>query len=357
MTIVGEDKTQGGHNVSQRQCFVWELAETGFCRVSHGKETAIYVNNVKGFSRRRAPPSFEVLKVVHVTTRYYTLLREEEEEEGEQQEEAAEWDVHQHVPPTSTDELSLMSLTERLRRGGGGGGGGMEIDFVMCCGHFLGRDEEIFDYIDRCSTAAAAASTGKHKGSGSAGADGKGHKGGKGGGGGGSGGAVHAGGGVSGGKGKGVLVGLDHMVESNGKGKTTGTGDNPGKPSSTVTTFGYPITCTVGRKRSGAAYYVNDSDDIAELLATLTNSLDDGKGRVELLQFDADSSLGSSRSLADLARQGSVVNMANVNMSRPGSLVDVARMQNRNQSMSNISDNSSVDAACGGRADERPISA
>jgi hypothetical protein len=45
------------------------------------------------------------------------------------------------------------------------------------------------------------------------------------------------------------------------------------------------------RYSSGAAYYVNDSDDIAELLATLTNSLDDGKGRVELLQFDTESSL------------------------------------------------------------------
>ena len=77
------------------------------------------------------------------------------------------------------------------------------------------------------------------------------------------------------------------------------------KKPSILTTFGTPITCTVGRKRSGAGYYVNDSDDIAELLATLTNSLNDGKGRVELLQFDTESSLGSNRSLADLARQGS----------------------------------------------------
>jgi len=122
MTIVGEDKTQGGHNVSQRQCFVWELAETGFCRVSHGKETAIYVNNVKGFSRRRAPPSFEVLKVVHVTTRYYTLLREEEEEEGEQQEEAAEMgrssarppDVHRRV----VADVAHGKVAPRRRRRG-----------------------------------------------------------------------------------------------------------------------------------------------------------------------------------------------------------------------------------------------
>ena len=80
---------------------------------------------------------------------------------------------------------------------------------------------------------------------------------------------------------------------------------------------------------------MNDSDDIAELLATLTNSLEDGKGRVELLQFDtyAESSLGSSRSLADLVRQGSVRgskdSMANggVNMSRQGSLTDVADVE------------------------------
>jgi len=206
-----------------------------------------------------------------------------------------------------------------------------EIDFVMCCGHFLGRDEDIFEYIDRCSTAfAAASSNGKHKGC-SAGADSKGHKG-KGGGSGAGAGGNHNDDGLSG-KGKGVVS--DRV---DGKGKT---GDD-GKPS-TVTTFGYPMTCTVGRKRSCAAYYVNDSDDIAELLATLTNSLDDGRGRVELLQFNTESSLGSSRSLADLARQGSVASMANVNMSRQGSLADVARM-NRNLSVSNISDNSSVDA-------------
>ena len=67
---------------------------------------------------------------------------------------------------------------------------------------------------------------------------------------------------------------------------------------------------------------MNDSDDIAELLATLTNSLNDGKGRVELLQFDTESSLGSNRSLADLARQGSAANVASI--SRQGSLTDVA---------------------------------
>jgi trehalose 6-phosphate synthase/phosphatase len=94
---------------------------------------------------------------------------------------------------------------------------------------------------------------------------------------------------------------------------------------------------------------VNDSDDIAELLATLTNSLDDGKGRIELLQFDAESSLGSSRSLAELARYGSMVNMS-TNLSRQGSVVDVtAHRYGRNQSVSNFSDNSSLE--CGNKGD------
>ena len=30
------------------------------------------------------------------------------------------------------------------------------VDFVMCCGHFLGRDEDIFEYIERCSNAEAS---------------------------------------------------------------------------------------------------------------------------------------------------------------------------------------------------------
>lgn len=129
-------------------------------------------------------------------------------------------------------------------------------------------------------------------------------------------------------------------------------GNDDNKPS-ILTTFRTPITCTVGRKRSGAGYYVNDSDDIAELLATLTNSLGDGKGRVELLQFDTESSLGSSRSLADLARQNSGANMAL--MSRQGSLVDIATYRvGREISVSNTSDNSSLD--CSHRGGEASMS-
>jgi hypothetical protein len=56
------------------------------------------------------------------------------------------------------------------------------------------------------------------------------------------------------------------------------------------------FTCTVGRKRSSARYYVNDSDEIAQCLAALTNSLNDGKGFIELLQFE--DSLSSAPSMS-----------------------------------------------------------
>ena len=187
-----------------------------------------------------------------------------------------------------------------------------QVDFVMCCGHFLGRDEDIFEYINRGSSALIRPTIqppGKQKG-----------------------------------KVDGVLLDArtidiqkhlfseDVNVEEMGEEIVSANDDGvpavaaksspEKKKPSILTTFGTPITCTVGRKRSGAGYYVNDSDDIAELLATLTNSLNDGKGRVELLQFDTESSLGSNRSLADLARQGSAANVASI--SRQGSLTDVA---------------------------------
>ena len=231
-----------------------------------------------------------------------------------------------------------------------------QVDFVMCCGHFLGRDEDIFEYIERCATAnggmpAAAlqgANTSKGKGgkanangdakakaSGKFGKSGK-DAGGAGGGGGGLGGAWGRRGGMT-----------SVSNEGSGEKDVEGGGDKDGKEGDSnpaiVTTFETPVTCTVGRKRSGAGYFVNDSDDIAELLACLTNSLNDGKGRVELLQFDTESSMGSARSLADLVRQGSIANMSSslsTGPSRHGSMVDVARL-GRNQSVSNISDNSS----------------
>ena len=215
-----------------------------------------------------------------------------------------------------------------------------EIDFVMCCGHFLGRDEDIFEYIDRCSTALLGSDLTfpvqpvlKAKGKFGGGmADSKLTKG-------------KVKGGVDGNKAaadddisdddlSGVFPSGHGMDET----KQLSSEDGPPR---IVTTFGTPITCTVGRKRSGAGYFVNDSDDIAELLVMLTNNLDDGKGRVELLQFDTESSLGSTRSLAELARQNSVVSM-----SRQASLADVGNVQNimwRNASVSNISENSSLD--------------
>jgi trehalose 6-phosphate synthase/phosphatase len=50
--------------------------------------------------------------------------------------------------------------------------------------------------------------------------------------------------------------------------------------------FGSVFTCTVGRKRSPAHYFVDDSDQIAALLIGLVNNMNDGKGLIELLQFN-----------------------------------------------------------------------
>ena len=212
-----------------------------------------------------------------------------------------------------------------------------QVDFVMCCGHFLGRDEDIFEYINYGSSAVfrhrhipAVQHPSKQKI-----------------------------------KNPHRVESLANVFESDQQGndahsKQTGDvndavdskGNDDDKPS-ILTTFRTPITCTVGRKRSGAGYYVNDSDDIAELLATLTNSLDDGKARVELLQFDTESSLGSNRSLADLARHNSGANMQL--MSQQGSLVDIANHRfGRNISVSNMSDNSSLD--CSHKGGEASIS-
>jgi trehalose 6-phosphate synthase/phosphatase len=181
-----------------------------------------------------------------------------------------------------------------------------QVDFVMCCGHFLGRDEDIFEYIERCSDASASREGPPAPFKSAAKSKGKGER-------------------DKNGKGKGE--------KANGG---AGDGDAEDAGPTIVTTFGKHYTCTVGRKRSGAGYYVNDSDDIAELLANLTNNLDDGKGRVELLQFDTESSLGSSRSLAELARQNSTQSI-----SRSASQHRLARNPSVSN-VSNISDTSSL---------------
>ena len=194
------------------------------------------------------------------------------------------------------------------------------VDFVMCCGHFLGRDEDIFEYIERCSNAdasngglppAPSKSAAKSKGT------------------------TGLGGRPADKNGKGAKEKAKNFNEKPGGGD--GNGDDGGDAGPTiVTTFGKHYTCTVGRKRSGAGYYVNDSDDIAELLVNLTNNLNDGKGRVELLQFDAESSLGSSRSLAELARQNS-----GQSISRSASQHRLRRNPSVSN-VSNISDTSSL---------------
>ena len=192
------------------------------------------------------------------------------------------------------------------------------VDFVMCCGHFLGRDEDIFEYIERCSNAEAsngdlppAPSKSAAKSKGTTGLGGR----------------------PADKNGKGAKE--KAINEKPGGGDANG--DDGGDAGPTiVTTFGKHYTCTVGRKRSGAGYYVNDSDDIAELLVNLTNNLNDGKGRVELLQFDAESSLGSSRSLAELARQNS-----GQSISRSASQHRLGRNPSVSN-VSNISDTSSL---------------
>jgi trehalose 6-phosphate synthase/phosphatase len=195
------------------------------------------------------------------------------------------------------------------------------VDFVMCCGHFLGRDEDIFEYIERCSNAdasngslppAPSKSAAKSKGT------------------------TGLGGRPADKNGKGAKEKAFNEKPFNERGGDAN-GDDGGDAGPTiVTTFGKHYTCTVGRKRSGAGYYVNDSDDIAELLVNLTNNLNDGKGRVELLQFDAESSLGSSRSLAELARQNS-----GQSMSRSASQHRLGRNPSVSN-VSNISDTSSL---------------
>ena len=83
------------------------------------------------------------------------------------------------------------------------------------------------------------------------------------------------------------------------------------------------FTCTVGRKRSSAHYYVNDSDEIAQCLAALTNSLNDGKGYIELLQFEdtvsSMPSLSSSRNFSS-GRVGSSPHMTDTDVYRSASV-------------------------------------
>lgn len=195
----------------------------------------------------------------------------------------------------------------------------------MCCGHFLGRDEDIFEYVERCSDFSDLAYPG---------GEGPGRP------------PVRPKAGKSK-QGDAVgFAGSSASAKANAGGakekekeKVFDKGDGYRDPDdvfpSIVTTFGTHYTCTVGRKRSQAGFYVNDSGDIAELLANLTNSLGDGKGRVELLQFDTESSLGSlsNRSLADMARQNSTQSI-----SRHESIAELSTHRlGRTQSVSNVS--------------------
>ena len=209
-----------------------------------------------------------------------------------------------------------------------GKGGQKEIDFAMCCGHFLGRDEDIFTYLDSHTgdplndTSRGGSPTNNNNASVSPTATF-----------------------VSG-----ISESLKHLNVTNGNGLDNSlmrpetppsyeTVDNDNEPlvvtplklsekviprrqssfrnqppapkippqilqhegsvsesdlGSVVEMkkkkvnvhFGSVFTCTVGRKRSPAQYYVDDSDQIAELLVGLVNNMNDGKGLVELLQFN-----------------------------------------------------------------------
>lgn len=242
--------------------------------------------------------------------------------------------------PVGEEDLAATGTGEGTSDDGGGGAADekdkagdkivhRQVDFVMCCGHFLGRDEDIFEYIDRCGSLHEGqpppqepVPSSKGKGMGpmfqgkAAGDKGKVIV------------SAKGGGGKEGAK----------LTKGSENADGSGEGDKKEKEPITITTFGTPITCTVGRKRSGASYFVNDSDDIAELLATLTNSLNDGKGRVELLQFDTESSMGSVATLGSMSRQGSIANLGSV-LSRQVSQAEM--LSKHNNSVGNISDHSS----------------
>ena len=214
--------------------------------------------------------------------------------------------------PEGSEPSETRSLKKVERR---------RVDFVMCCGHFLGRDEDIFEYIERCSDASASLEGPRREPSKTV-AKSKG--------------TANFGGRPADKNGEGANEKAN--VSAGGAKPSGGAADGDAEDAgpTTVTTFGKHYTCTVGRKRSGAGYYVNDSDDIAELLGNLTNNLNDGKGRVELLQFDTESSLGSSRSLAELARQNSAQSISrSASQHRLGRNPSVSNV-------SNISDTSSL---------------
>ena len=148
----------------------------------------------------------------------------------------------------------------------------IEVDFVMCCGHFLGRDEDIFSFLELKSLPPSSAEYMSPQGTS----------------------PQHA-------------VGSSHTVDE----------DEEGKHEIPIR-FHDVFTCTVGRKRSAARYYVNDSDEVAQCLAALTNSLNDGKGLIELLQFEdslsSGPSLSSSRNMS-AQRIGSVTQIQEEPMS------------------------------------------
>lgn len=161
--------------------------------------------------------------------------------------------------------LSKGTAVERIVQmiGGSNNKELIEVDFVACFGHFLGRDEDIFSFLEQKTPNALS-----HKSSASSSISPTGHK------------KNHSRSGS-------VNSDLAAVEEE----------DEPLKKKSEAEIRFHDIyTCTVGRKRSAARYYVNDSDEVAQCLAALTNSLNDGKGYIELLQFEDQVAPGMSSS-------------------------------------------------------------
>ena len=181
--------------------------------------------------------------------------------------------------------LSKGTAVERIVQMIGGAQNDLiEVDFVSCCGHFLGRDEDIFSFLEEKSldpedSGNAPTSPGSPIKMSSA-------------------------------------VGVSSPIAGDLE-------EEEENRHEVAIRFHDVFTCTVGRKRSSAHYYVNDSDEIAQCLAALTNSLNDGKGYIELLQFEdtvsSMPSLSSSRNFSS-GRVGSSPHMTDTDVYRSASV-------------------------------------
>ncbi len=166
-------------------------------------------------------------------------------------------------------ERILRDLSERR---GLGPGRYCSVDFALCIGHFLGRDEDIFthltEYVERPARGGAGGSE--------------------------EGGETAAGGwwtqkrerdrrgrsGRTGSGGSGVTPGAHGVARREALKFGAEAGKEPPSPAAAEGEAGAGqqeseriFTCTVGRKRSQARYFLNDSEEVAALLEDLSNTL------------------------------------------------------------------------------------